>query len=59
MNLIDELNEIDTNDYSVWIAEWWTDEDSLNLPHWEIAEEDPEVSDEFLPTPLWLSPEHY
>ena len=61
MNLIEELYTIDTEEYAAWMQEWWTEQQEalLNEPHWIQAEEDPEVSDEFLPALLWFEPEHY
>jgi hypothetical protein len=43
------------------MQEWWTEQQEalLNEPHWGMADEDPEVSDDFLPALLWFEPEHY
>ena len=61
MNLIEELYTIDTEEYAAWMQEWWTEQQEalLNKPHWGMADDDPEVSDEFLPALLWFEPEHY
>ena len=51
---------IDTEEYAAWMAEWLDAElELLNEPHWGMADEDPEVSDEFLPALLWVEAEHY
>jgi len=62
MNHIEELHTIFlTEEYREWMAEWFDTEleEMLNEPHWGMAEEDPEVSDNFVPALLWVEPEHY
>ena len=48
-----------SEEWAEWLAEWWTEEEFLNEPHWGFEERENEVSDEFIPALLWVEEEHY